>query len=767
LSFNLPLAKIAPRLRPQAKNKTAPPGDGGIVPWEIRFRWPLLAALAVLSIILFRDYFDFDRMYWHDSVVMTNSFQIFYDSFFRGHLPLWSPYINCGQPIWPQVETVPSFDPVALAVWLIFRIVNPNAAYAYQYTCLVWLFIFALGWFVLTLRVDGGLGPHFVFVVCFGGPIAVSLAAQSQGFLIPYRYVPWVLLAFLRFCRNSGWLIAIGLGMLIAISAAGYQTPYSYLFFAFFFFFYLLFTGQLKLAKLAVDRKYYLAVGLAAIIGLYPLLLAGMEMIRLFPVARTFFTAPYGPPALSELYVQITTMFTNGWHGTYYLGCFPVFVIVSVVPWIFWRWARTRRIPRLSWTPLEKTWIAVTLSMTALVYGVKCAYLNGHPTFLNLRNWGFEYPLLLLCTAQVFLVLLHRMTASLPPNNTADTGNIAPTMSLKWVGISIALVIIAVYVRRFYLPESALASLDRHLWIIYGLILLVALFRTPQVVSSIVLLLGIANILALAHVQLTFASRQIADDELRRRMPSFAVQPDYPPIYRRWEYPFLDKPPYFYEGPTVEHSYCAFMHGNVYATGLSAAFRYPVTTISHQFREPLYEDLLTSGVSIHSLSVILGSTGPIAYMANRVLFAPDESSALAQLKAPGDPPEKYRAVVEEPLDLAPAAPGDHNSVQLMTSSFRCDHVSFHVSNSAPGLFVYTDNWSPYWSAYVDGKETRIIPVNVTNKGVLLPAGDHDVSFDYFPTAYVVSFWVRAAALAAAGVVWFFLLMRLPPTSSEA
>jgi hypothetical protein len=59
-----------------------------------------------------------------------------------------------------------------------------------------------------------------------------------------------------------------------------------------------------------------------------------------------------------------------------------------------------------------------------------------------------------------------------------------------------------------------------------------------------------------------------------------------------------------------------------------------------------------------------------------------------------------------------------------------DRVTIRVNNSAPGYLVLTDLFHPGWSATVDGEKVKVLPANLSFRGVPLPAGDHEVVFRY-------------------------------------
>lgn len=112
------------------------------------------------------------------------------------------------------------------------------------------------------------------------------------------------------------------------------------------------------------------------------------------------------------------------------------------------------------------------------------------------------------------------------------------------------------------------------------------------------------------------------------------------------------------------------------------------------------------------------------------------------------------AVVAEPVDL----PGNSQIPASRAEIVRYEHTRVVVKASATqrGLLILGDQFSPGWKAYLDGQPTTILRANHVLRGVLVPAGEHQVVFEFAPDS------LRAGALLSlAGMLGLISLLTIP------
>ncbi len=102
-----------------------------------------------------------------------------------------------------------------------------------------------------------------------------------------------------------------------------------------------------------------------------------------------------------------------------------------------------------------------------------------------------------------------------------------------------------------------------------------------------------------------------------------------------------------------------------------------------------------------------------------------------------------QAIVENKLAIR-----EHNS-NVVVRVERDDGESLSLTvrdNPTASLLVVSDTFYPGWFATVDNQQTDIYPVNINYRGVIVPAGDHKLSFTYRPKSLLYGVYISIASL---------------------
>jgi hypothetical protein len=152
---------------------------------------------------------------------------------------------------------------------------------------------------------------------------------------------------------------------------------------------------------------------------------------------------------------------------------------------------------------------------------------------------------------------------------------------------------------------------------------------------------------------------------------------------------------------------------------------------------------------------------PRAFLVRRVRGVADADAAFAAVSAPGFRP-RDEAIVEEPLgaDLPAGPVAAAESARVVRRSPH--ELVVAVDAAAPALLVVTETHYPGWTASVGATPAPVARVDYAFRGVVVPAGRHEVTFRYAPRS------VRwGAAASAIGLVLVAALWRLAPRARPA
>jgi hypothetical protein len=91
---------------------------------------------------------------------------------------------------------------------------------------------------------------------------------------------------------------------------------------------------------------------------------------------------------------------------------------------------------------------------------------------------------------------------------------------------------------------------------------------------------------------------------------------------------------------------------------------------------------------------------------------------------------------------------------IQLKQYGLNSLQFTSNNAQAGFAVFSDVYYPLgWKAYVDGKETPIVATNYVLRGLMLPAGQHQIEFKFHPDTY---FNWSSPTLAASVLIWLVL-----------
>jgi hypothetical protein len=118
---------------------------------------------------------------------------------------------------------------------------------------------------------------------------------------------------------------------------------------------------------------------------------------------------------------------------------------------------------------------------------------------------------------------------------------------------------------------------------------------------------------------------------------------------------------------------------------------------------------------------------------------------------------KDTAIVEADLTMK-IARNSGDSVWLVKNDH--DRVYYQSNSSSNNFAVFSEvYYKKGWKAFVDGKETPIYKTNYVLRGLEIPAGKHDIKFEFKPDSFYKTVPLASGANA---VIWLLLIANLIP-----
>ena len=135
------------------------------------------------------------------------------------------------------------------------------------------------------------------------------------------------------------------------------------------------------------------------------------------------------------------------------------------------------------------------------------------------------------------------------------------------------------------------------------------------------------------------------------------------------------------------------------------------------------------------------AVAPWFYMAADYIVEADEEEILGRLMAPDFDPTRTVVLEEEPAAAQGGAAAGEDGLQVLVHDAKAGEIDLQVEAAGTRFLVVSENYHPYWRAYVDGVEQPILRANFLWKAVQVPAGSHLVEFRHRDVATAVSRWV--------------------------
>lgn len=144
---------------------------------------------------------------------------------------------------------------------------------------------------------------------------------------------------------------------------------------------------------------------------------------------------------------------------------------------------------------------------------------------------------------------------------------------------------------------------------------------------------------------------------------------------------------------------------------------------------------------------------PRAFLVSDWQWQPNIPAAVAAMQSPAFSPRRQAVLVgAPPPGFPPPAPASGAAIGAATiTAYEPERVVIQAATSAPALLILSDAAYPGWTAAIDGQETPILTANAMFRALLLPPGNHQITFHFRPATYLLGRWLSLLS-------WLILLL---------
>lgn len=177
--------------------------------------------------------------------------------------------------------------------------------------------------------------------------------------------------------------------------------------------------------------------------------------------------------------------------------------------------------------------------------------------------------------------------------------------------------------------------------------------------------------------------------------------------------------------------------------------RTSVMTLQERFPEKMFKQVWHGGgwYAFEYLDAF-----PRAFLVNNIFIEKDSQKIVDNIFDPDFDLKESVILEEKPSDFLKR----NGSVEsfLKIETYEPQKIEMRTETSDSQVLFLSDNYYPGWQAFLDGNATKIYRANYAFRSVIIPEGEHTISFVYNPMAYNVGKTISLISL------FVFLMMFL-------
>lgn len=146
-----------------------------------------------------------------------------------------------------------------------------------------------------------------------------------------------------------------------------------------------------------------------------------------------------------------------------------------------------------------------------------------------------------------------------------------------------------------------------------------------------------------------------------------------------------------------------------------------------------------------------GNLGP-CWFARQVAYVKDDATAMRALD--NNNPADTAIVEEAEKSKIPFAPAFDSTASIHLIKNDNDVITYSSKSNANQFAVFSEiYYDRGWKAYIDDKETPIVRTDYVLRGLAVPAGTHNIRFEFKPASFYNSVII---AIIASAIIWLLL-----------
>ena len=148
---------------------------------------------------------------------------------------------------------------------------------------------------------------------------------------------------------------------------------------------------------------------------------------------------------------------------------------------------------------------------------------------------------------------------------------------------------------------------------------------------------------------------------------------------------------------------------------------------------------------------------PRAFLVYQADIVATPAESLTRTLDPAFNPRQSVVLEAPPAAWTPPPTLPTQAGQVSFSERRATSLQLEIDTPAPALLVLLDSYSPGWRATVDDQPAPIYPANHAFRAVIVPAGQHSVTFTYAPPLLWIGAWISLGTLVVVAGLLVWLL----------